>query len=979
MRDHLATLLDDFRRYGRQIAVVRFHGNRRRAASYEEIARLAGRFAALLAQRGVGPGDRVLLWAENSAEWIAAFYGCMLRGVLVVPLDAYGTAEFARRVAEDVRPRLVVGDALLVRQLGPVPSHPSDKDKSVARVGHPERVERTQEPVNGGPGECPGLAFAGLAFEDWLGVLPTEEAGPVDGLSRETPLEILFTSGTTGEPKGIVLTHGNILASVEPIERGAQPYLRYERLVHPLRFLHTLPLSHVFGQTMGLWVPPIFAAEVHFESRLVASRLIETIRKERISVLAAVPRVMALLKMHLETNRTGLTERIAASQGIRAWERWWRFRDVHSAFGFKFWALISGGGALAGPLEQFWNALGFVVVQGYGMTETSALITLNHPFHVARGSIGKPLPGREVKLGEDGEVLVRGATISGATWSEGALRPRASEWLATGDLAEKQPGGELRFVGRKSEVIVTAAGVNLHPEDLEAAIEQEPTVAACAVVAMETAFGPEPCAVLAMRGGGDQAAAAIEQANRRLAEFQRLRRWVLWPEPDLPRTSTGKVRRKAVAEWLAGIQAAANAPGNGKSIATGADAFAASSDWLLALIAEITGERSAGAGDELRLSEDLQLDSLGRVQLAAALEERLGIAPESGLLEEVRTLGELRKLVAGAAEGTRAARNPAHSATEETAEPLRQSYDGLSTPCSAGENLPPRNQQPLDLAQNGQRLTENGKKNGRLEPDTEQAAKTGPAESVSASEVEPGSGAVSEEYLYPHWPWLRPVQWVRVGFIETVARPLVWMLAHPRVVAPHALASDEPMLIVANHVTAYDGPLVQYALPGPVRRRIAVAMAGEMIEDFRHFRNPEWRGGRKGFYLLGPLIYLLLTALFNVFPLPRKRNFQRSFAHSGEAMDRGYNVMVFPEGTRSAEGSLARFRGGIGLLARQSGAPVLPVAIRGLGELKAGGGRWFRSGKIEVHVGQPIRFAPEETEAAITERLHAEVERLLNG
>ncbi len=186
------------------------------------------------------------------------------------------------------------------------------------------------------------------------------------------------------------------------------------------------------------------------------------------------------------------------------------------------------------------------------MTETSALITLNHPFHVARGTIGKPLPGREVKLGPDGEVLVRGAMISGGSWSGGAFEPRQDEWLATGDLAETQPSGELRFVGRKSEVIVTAAGVNLHPEDLEAAIEQEPDVAACAVVAMETATGPEPCAVLAMRGNGDKAAAAIEHANRKLAEFQRLRRWVLWPEPDLPRTSTGKVRRKAVAAWLAG-------------------------------------------------------------------------------------------------------------------------------------------------------------------------------------------------------------------------------------------------------------------------------------------------------------------------------------------------------------------------------------------------------------------------------------------
>jgi long-chain acyl-CoA synthetase len=164
-----------------------------------------------------------------------------------------------------------------------------------------------------------------------------------------------------------------------------------------------------------------------------------------------------------------------------------------------------------------------------------------------------------------------------------------------------------------------------------------------------------------------------------------------------------------------------------------------------------------------------------------------------------------------------------------------------------------------------------------------------------------------------------------------------------------------------------------------MRRRIAVAMSGEMLEDYRHFRNPERAPGTRGFYPLGPLIYLLLTELFNVFPLPRRRNFQRSFAHAGEAMDRGYNVMVFPEGTRSAEGTLARFRGGIGLLVKQSGATVLPVGLRGLGELKVARRGWFRSGKIEVHVGQPLRFAPEETETAITARLHAEVERLIKA
>jgi long-chain acyl-CoA synthetase len=872
---------------------VRYQGNRRRVTTYGEIAHLAGRFAAMLVQQGIGPGDRVLLWAENSAEWIAAFYGCLLRGVLAVPLDAIGTAEFAARVATDVAPKMAVGDALLLGQL---------------------------------PEENP-LAFPRLAFEDWLAVLPAEEVGPIAGLSRETPLEILFTSGTTGDPKGIVITHGNVLASVGPIEEGAQPYLRYERLIHPLRILHTLPLSHVFGQTMGLWVPPIFTAELHFESRLVAQRLIETIHRERISVLAAVPRVLALLKTHLETAIPGLAERVAASQGMNPWLRWWRFRRVHSAFGFKFWALISGGGALPASLEQFWNALGFVLVQGYGMTETTALITLNHPFHVARGTIGKPMPGREVKLGPDGEVLVRGASISGATWQGGALHKRDDEWLATGDLAQAQPSGELRFLGRKSEVIVTAAGVNLHPEDLEAAIEQEPRVAACAVVPLETPAGTEPCAVLAFRGEGEQAAAAIERANAHLAEFQRLRRWVLWPEPDLPRTSTGKVRRKAVATWLAGIQAAAANASSGAANNAGAGAFGASSDWLLAMIAQISGEAPAGVGDELLLTEDLHLDSLGRVQLAAAIEERLGMVPESGLLEDVQTLGELRQLVAGEGFSARAAWSAA----------------------------PPNERNQTNAAP--------------------ASGRSGPYPSRAEAEPAPQTESAQPAYIYPRWPWLLPFRWLRAAFVEAVMRPLVWLLAHPAVVAPLKLAADAPLLIVANHVTTYDGPLIQYALPGSIRRRLAVAMSGEMLQDLRHFRNPD--NGR--FSPFGPIAYLLITALFNVFPLARQSNFQRSFVYAGNAMDRGFNVLVFPEGTRSAEGTLARFRPGIGLLAKQSGASVLPIAIRGLGELKTGQRRWFHSGVLEVHVGQPIRFSPAETESSITARLHDEVEELLNG
>jgi len=309
------------------------------------------------------------------------------------------------------------------------------------------------------------------------------------------------------------------------------------------------------------------------------------------------------------------------------------------------------------------------------------------------------------------------------------------------------------------------------------------------------------------------------------------------------------------------------------------------------------------------------------VQLAASLEQRLGDLPRVPALDDLRTLGELRQWVGGSAA-------PAQVTAEgEAGAPDRIAQGPGAETQAAGTAVAP-------LA--------------------------GPREE---------SGPV-----YLRWPWSWPIAVVRSAFLGAIAQPLIWFLAKPRVVGQAPLLSNGPLLVIGNHVTAYDGPLIAYALPGAWRRHLAIAMSAEMLEDFRHSRHPE----RKTFMLFGSVAYFLLSALYNVFPLPRQKDFQRSFAHAGEALDRGMHVMVFPEGTRSATGSLARFRPGIGLLVKQSRTAVLPVAIRGLDALKAGRSGWFRSGKIEVHVGRPLRFGDEQSEAEITARLYAEVRTLLD-
>jgi long-chain acyl-CoA synthetase len=297
-----------------------------------------------------------------------------------------------------------------------------------------------------------------ISLESLPAILARHDSSPSPSppLSRQDTLEIIFTSGTTAEPRGVVISHGNVLANIEPLQNEIQKYLRYEQLVHPLRFLNLLPLSHVFGQILGVFIPPMLAGTVVFIDSLKPSDLLDTIRRECVSVLVAVPRFIESLQREVERQeeRHGNTERFrnnfALAEKEHFLKRWWRFRSIHSHLGWKFWAFISGGAALPEQVETFWNRLGYAVIQGYGMTETTSLISLNHPFRSARGSIGKVFPGMEVRVDDDGEILVRGENLARAYQQHGQVQPvaNADGWFRTGDVAEKDENGRLYFKGR---------------------------------------------------------------------------------------------------------------------------------------------------------------------------------------------------------------------------------------------------------------------------------------------------------------------------------------------------------------------------------------------------------------------------------------------------------------------------------------------------------------------------------------------------
>ena len=863
MRSHLASYVADFQRLDQQLAIVSYAGVRRHPTRYGELAQLSGRFSRLLETRGIKPGDRVLLWGANSADWVAAFFGCVLRGVIAVPLDAAGTAAFAHRVMQETSPALVVGDAKLLERLT--------------------------------------SSTAALAFTDFARQLPPDALlTPDASLNADTPLQIIYTSGTTADPKGIVHTHGNVLASVAVLEREIAKYLRYERWVHPIRILQTLPLSHVFGQFMGLWVPPLLGSPVFFEDRLSASHLIEQIHRERISVAAVVPRTLELMRVALRNTVPDLDRRLTAVAPLPAWKRWWRMRDVHRQFGWKFWAFVSGGATLDAEVESFWNRLGFLLIQGYGMTETTALATLNHPLHPVAGSIGKPLAGREVQLADDGEILVRGPMLASGTWRNGAVAPSSGEWLHTGDIGRFDEQGQLHFLGRKGDVIVAASGMNIYPADLEAALREQPDVADSVVVATERGAGSEPVAVViprqqpAPRNLGEMLAAA----NSRLAAYQQMRSIFAWPQAEFPRTSTGKVRRRDVAAWVRAQSAA-------ESAASGAP-IAHDTDRLRRLIAQLTGTDPSALEDAAALST-VGVDSLARMQLAIAMEEEFGDPVSDAAIAGAQTIGDLRRLLRG----------------------------------TATSNLP-----------------------------AAVAAAPATAEAQAASPAAPAA----KPPRYPHWPWSWPVQMIRAGFLEALMRPLVWLLGRP-VVGGAAVTPQSPSIFIANHVTAFDVPLVLFALPRSVRDHVAVAMSAELLEQWRHAK-PAAGVGPGPLRWLAPLQGWLVRALFNVFPLPAGAGLRASFAHAGQALDRGFHVLIFPEGRRSVTGELQPFQTGIALLAEQSGAPVVPVGLSGLAENREKSRNLPKN--LVIRLGAPMRPETGESSRAFTQRLELAVRHLIS-
>jgi long-chain acyl-CoA synthetase len=575
-------------------------GYRSREYGYAEVAGASRRFARRLASAGLVKGDMLVLWSENRPEWVVALWGALLRGIVVVPLDFRSSVDFLARVRDIVGARVVVvGD-----------------DVDASALGADTHVWPVRELLPAGGAERADTPAADAPL-------------PPADISRDDVAEIIFTSGATAEPKGVVITHRNILANIVPIEREVRKYRKYGRPFFPIRFLHLLPLSHLFGQAMATFVPPMLPGTVVFMRGYNPQDIVRQIKSRRVSVLVSVPKILDVLREHVE--RAYPVSRQPPGRPEHWVRRWWRYREVHRAFGWKFWAFVVGAAPLERPLEEFMGRLGFLVIQGYGLTETAPIVTLNHPFSTRKGSVGKPIHGVEVRIAADGEILVRGENVTRGYFNGGAEAEAAFEdgWLRTGDIGSVDAEGRLEIRGRKKEMIVTPEGLNVFPEDVERVLNALPGVTESAVVG-STAGGEERVhAVLVLRPGGDPQA-VVRQANAALADHQKIRGATVWPGTELPRTEgTRKLRRREIRTWVE-----AGEPDTAPERRGGGDT-------LESIVATFARGREVGGETTI---DELGLSSLERVELLMALEDRLQVTIDETAYASARTIADLRRL-----------------------------------------------------------------------------------------------------------------------------------------------------------------------------------------------------------------------------------------------------------------------------------------------------------------------------------------------
>jgi long-chain acyl-CoA synthetase len=806
---------------------------RTRTWRYRDLGAIVPRAARVLADTGIEPGDRVILWSVNRPEWGIAFFALQHLGAVAVPLDVRHTVDFGQKIVAQTEARAVLASRqteAAARQLGLpivwVESLPDDA--------------RRAEPM---------------------------PAAPVTG---ESLAEIVFTSGTTGEPKGAMLTHGNLIASATAMTTVLS-FGEKDRL------LSVLPLSHLYEQVLGFIAPMTVGASIVYPVSRQPAVLVRTFRDFKVSALLIVPQGLRLIDAAIErkvdqSGKRAQFERLhAIARRVPKRVRRLLFRSVLGQFGGRLHTIGVGASALEIDVARRWTDMGVDVLQGYGATEMGPVVSFTRPHRNVLGTVGEPIPGVEVKIAEDGEILARGPGRFAGYWrnpeaTAAAIDPEG--WYHTGDLGALTPAGMLTFRGRKKDMLALPDGQKVYAEDVEAILKEDGRVRDAAIVGWPLGAGLKVHAVLLLDDPSMEADVVVT-ANGKLAPHQLIRGSTVWPDEDLPRTHTLKVRKPDILARLDSLERPVSAPIPAAASKLQRDPLDAALDPIAVIVAGLAGRDAQLIATTARLSSDLDLDSLQRVELLGVIEEETGVFVDDDALQPDTTVGELIAMV-------EAARG----------------------------------------AQRGERAW--------------------------------------------RWPLLPAVRLLGIACQVALIYPFVHLFYRVRVTGlEHLTEADGPYLITPNHCLHLDNGIILSRLPLGIRWKLSVAAAADTIYG-------------------NPVQGVLASVLANAFPLQREGGVRKSLELLGGRLDKGYSVLIYPEGKLTLGGPLQPFKAGAGLIAVEGGTPIVPVKLKihSMSVIDRRRVPALLRGDVELVVGEPIWFDSTMDHAAATPRLEAAVAAL---
>jgi long-chain acyl-CoA synthetase len=858
------------KRHATRVAMRIERDGRKEQYTYADLRELATRAASFFASHKIGSGARVMLFSHNAPEWGMTYFGVLKAGATCIPVDPESST---KEVVNFARAGEASGIVISTR----------------LKEENPDLPEKL---------EAAGLEAVKIwTFEDVF-ELPDEKTEDEriallpQRVTAQSVASLIFTSGTTGRPKGVMLSHRNLTSMVSMLSSVFD-------MDTSDGVLSVLPLHHTFEFSTGFLTPLSRGAQITYLPELTSEHLAKAIKNGHVTGMVGVPALWELLHRRIK-NRLHERGKLVGGTAdlLMRFNAWLRdetplnfgqllFYPIHEGMGGRIRYFISGGSALNEKVQRDFQGLGFTILEGYGLTEASPVLTVTRPENrMLAGTVGKSLPGIEVRISDPdlsgvGEVIARGPNVMlGYFGNEEATREAlVDRWLYTGDLGRIDDEGNLYLVGRSKEIIVDTNGKNVYPDEVEEVYQDSPYIKELSVIGLPDGIGEKVACIVVPDPEYDIALSRADlrkkieehfrEVSAKLPYYKRVK-VMHFTDEELPRTATRKVKRREVLKLMQQIEDGARAE---QTDAVG-EAVTRDAMWLLEIVATVSNR----ATDEVTISSrlgDLGFDSLMFVELATAIENAGGALTAPERLNEVQDVRELLTVV-----NRQAATGPKRDAAGLRLESEKDD-DEIHVP----EFLKAIGNKTVDLAQHA---------------------------------------------LYDR-------------------------LLRTKYEGKTNIPYHTNFIVAANHSSHLDMGLVKMALGDAGEDLVALA-AADYFFDTKYKR-------------------AYMENFTNLVPMERTGSLRQSLRHARSYLDRGYNALIFPEGTRSMSGQMADFKPVIGYLALASRVGILPVYLRGTYEAFPKGSTILKSRDVGARVGRLLTI--EELEELTRGLARAEAYRLI--